>query len=235
MKRIRQLKKAFTLTELIVVVTILVLLLAIAAPAVSRSLQSAKVANSAANLQQIGQLMLAYAAENDGWLPLAEDSQESGGRVGWFRRLTDYAGIDRGQAAHRLFSAPAAPKRNLEDREYITSNYSANVAILGLREPHAPPVRTTAIHRPSRVILAATGPQVLWSNGTTAYMWDPWPFGGSRNPHEKVNVKNKTATDKNWGTFGPILNNKIGALMADGHAELLDPEDIRWGHIQNLE
>ena len=60
---------AFTLVELLVVVSILGLLAGLAIPAVQGGLAAARKAESVNSLKQIGTLAISYSAENNGWLP----------------------------------------------------------------------------------------------------------------------------------------------------------------------
>lgn len=64
-------KAGFTLVELLIVVGVIALLISILLPALSRARESAVTLKCAANLRSIGQGLLAYAAENKGWLPPA--------------------------------------------------------------------------------------------------------------------------------------------------------------------
>ncbi|NJK91410.1 MAG: prepilin-type N-terminal cleavage/methylation domain-containing protein [Blastochloris sp.] len=60
---------AFTLVELLVVITIVGLLVALASPVVLQTLQAAKLSKSLQNLRQVGGALLLYASENDASLP----------------------------------------------------------------------------------------------------------------------------------------------------------------------
>lgn len=101
---------AFTLVELLVVVSIVGLLAGLAIPAVQGGLAAARKAESVNSLKQIGSLAISYAAENNGWLPteggegLQTFSAIRTNTTAWYNVLPPMAGL------------PAA------------SNYSANPA-----------------------------------------------------------------------------------------------------------
>lgn len=68
--------RAFTLVELLVVLTIVALIAALAVPAINKALNRGKQAASLSNIRQIGMSMLAYAADNDMNLPARSTGTE---------------------------------------------------------------------------------------------------------------------------------------------------------------
>lgn len=68
-------RSAFTLIEMLVVVTIVLLLLGLTAGAVSRATLSAQRTQCMSNMRQIGAAILMYATENRGALPETRHSQ----------------------------------------------------------------------------------------------------------------------------------------------------------------
>ena len=62
-------RSGFTLVELLVVIGIIALLISILLPALNRARRQAQMTACLANLRQLGQISLTYAAENRGWLP----------------------------------------------------------------------------------------------------------------------------------------------------------------------
>lgn len=62
---------AFTLVELLVSISIIALLISLLLPAMQRARDSASTLRCAANLRSIGQGLIGYAADNNGYLPTA--------------------------------------------------------------------------------------------------------------------------------------------------------------------
>jgi len=65
-----QRRRAFSLTELLVVIGIIAVLMGILIPVISRSRRSAATVSCVSNLHQIGALYLMYAGSNDDWIPM---------------------------------------------------------------------------------------------------------------------------------------------------------------------
>ncbi len=69
--------RAFTLIELLVVIGIISLLVSILLPALGKARDSAAAAKCAANLRSVGQGLVAYAMDNNGYLPVAYNYRNS--------------------------------------------------------------------------------------------------------------------------------------------------------------
>jgi prepilin-type N-terminal cleavage/methylation domain-containing protein/prepilin-type processing-associated H-X9-DG protein len=66
--RSRQQPRGFSLIELLVVIGIIALLIALLLPALRRARQQANTIACRSNLHQIGQLLMIYANNNNGWI-----------------------------------------------------------------------------------------------------------------------------------------------------------------------
>ena len=75
-------KKAFTLVELLVVISIIALLLSILMPSLSKARDSAKDAICKSNCRSMGIICQAYAAGNNGYFPAHTN--------GWPSMVVDY-------------------------------------------------------------------------------------------------------------------------------------------------
>jgi prepilin-type N-terminal cleavage/methylation domain-containing protein len=75
--RERQVKQAFTLVELLVVIGIIALLISILLPSLSRARQQANLVSCLSNLRQIGQTLQLYTNDNKGFLPFGEGTDRS--------------------------------------------------------------------------------------------------------------------------------------------------------------
>lgn len=82
--------QAFTLVEILVVVSILGLLAGLGIPAIGGAMRKAKSGACLSNLQQIGTAVLAYAAENNGSFPEAG----FGNSPAWPTNLAAFMAVD---------------------------------------------------------------------------------------------------------------------------------------------
>jgi len=66
--------QGFTLIELLTVMAILILLLALLVPRLSKMQEEARRSQCRSNLRQLGTAMLLYAGDNRGWLPARDEN-----------------------------------------------------------------------------------------------------------------------------------------------------------------
>ena len=64
-----RLRKAFTLVELLVVISIIALLISALLPALNKAKQQANLVQCGSDMRQMGSALNIYSAENHGWLP----------------------------------------------------------------------------------------------------------------------------------------------------------------------
>lgn len=88
--RLRLTPKGFTLTELLIVITIIVILAALSFVGVSRIRSAARGATCVSNLRQVGGALVAYAIDNSGQLPPLEIRDKDNKHLGiWTTALTN--------------------------------------------------------------------------------------------------------------------------------------------------
>jgi len=75
---------AFTVTELLVVIAVLLVLLALLVPAISRTRDRAHTATCTSNLRQLGALVSLYVSENNGKMPYSILPAEGTGSWVWY-------------------------------------------------------------------------------------------------------------------------------------------------------
>ena len=85
---------AFTLVELLVVISIIAVLVAILLPALNKAREQAKLVSCMSNVRQVGLACITYAADNEGWYP------ENPGQTGyasphWWRNGEGIDLVDR--------------------------------------------------------------------------------------------------------------------------------------------
>lgn len=85
----RKLVRGFTLIELLVVIAIIAILAVLLVPNIGKALESARRAECAGNLRQIGPLLILYATDNDNELVPYLDSAPN--QNPWYRALFKYA------------------------------------------------------------------------------------------------------------------------------------------------
>jgi prepilin-type N-terminal cleavage/methylation domain-containing protein len=90
-KEVMQKALAFTLVELLVVISILGLLAGLSIPAISAARASAQTAASITNLKQIYTMMQIYLAENNNTYPASLRDQADGTKSSWRRSIYEAA------------------------------------------------------------------------------------------------------------------------------------------------
>lgn len=78
---------AFSLTEMILVMTIITAMLVLLIPSLAQAFRQARSTLCKSNLREIGQGTQLYHMENDGWLPGSENGAPSFDMKPWFSRL----------------------------------------------------------------------------------------------------------------------------------------------------
>ena len=152
-------QRAFTLIELLVVLTVLGILAAMLIPVVSKGLQRGHTATCLNNLRQIGTIMISYAAENDGKMPVLDKMDRDLEEFGISRNLN--------QGNSLSWTCPAR-NRTLK---YVTESNPINYT--GSRNALAWVTNETprwawSYQNPSQVLLLA--------DGRENFSWGSWIF-----------------------------------------------------------
>ena len=110
-------RRAFTLMEMLVAIAILAVLVALAFPALNAARDRTHVAGCLNNLRQIGVAALAYAGDNNGYLPQGDTPKTTPGtgNLVWPYKIAPYLGIkdfaktyqDAALARRSPFACPA--------------------------------------------------------------------------------------------------------------------------------
>ena len=225
----KSLSIAFTLVELLVVISIIGLLAGLAVPAINGGLKSAKAGACLSNLHQIGVATIAYAADNSFKLPDAG----SGTSDMWANKLATF--ISTGTKSKKsIFVCPGALKT-------VSEATGADIAITygvhgGLMPKGGTASNLTCVIRQTDVILAADMCQDPKNKG-----WSPFciesptmfvsPIGvGSINLSTPIS----TTTDADAGNSKWMRyrhSGKVNVVMVDGHAEAIKKGAVLNKHV----
>jgi prepilin-type processing-associated H-X9-DG protein/prepilin-type N-terminal cleavage/methylation domain-containing protein len=222
---------AFTLVELLVVISIIGLLAGLAVPAINGGLKSAKAGACLSNLHQIGVATMAYAADNSFKLPNAG----SGTSDMWATQLAAF--ISTGTKSKKsIFVCPGSEKTVQE----ATGN---DVAVTygvhnGLMPKGGTASNISSVVRSTEVILAGDVCQNPGNKG-----WSPFCIeqpsiissqSGGRGGSTDLNSPISFGTDSDNGN-NPWLryrhSGKVNVVMCDGHAEAIKKGSVLNKHV----
>ena len=222
---------AFTLVELLVVISIIGLLAGLAVPAINGGLKSAKAGACLSNLHQIGVATMAYAADNSFKLPNAG----SGTSDMWATQLATF--ISTGTKSKKsIFVCPGSEKAVQE----ATGN---DVAVTygvhnGLMPKGGTASNISSVVRASEVILAGDVCQNPGNKG-----WSPFCIeqpsiissqSGGRGGSTDLTSPISFGTDSDNGN-NPWLryrhSGKVNVVMCDGHAEAIKKGSVLNKHV----
>jgi prepilin-type processing-associated H-X9-DG protein/prepilin-type N-terminal cleavage/methylation domain-containing protein len=224
---------AFTLVELLVVISIIGLLAGLAVPAISRGLGSAKGGACLSNLHQIGVATMAYAADNSFKLPPGGTDGENN----WARDVYNYCGgSDAAKGSKKtLFICPGCSKSVKTDvvAGQIPLTYSAHKGLMPSGSNSV--VSLSSVARPSEVILAGDGCQVA-AGGFAGYVIDSPAIFALQTGKGGVSMETaiSTAPDTDSGSAGALRYRhagKVNVVMCDGHAEAIAKGKVLNKHV----
>src|SRR3989339_987825 len=155
-------RKAFTLVELLVVISIIALLLSILMPALSKVRDQARTVMCKSRMSQWGQYTFLYAHDNDNEIPYLS-SGDSKDPYRWFDKLGVYMSekqvregmIYAGESANYRLKARECPTWTTNDSSYIGPNSSGGAVKCSpfvywkVDETQTnPPVKLSTVHQP---------------------------------------------------------------------------------------
>jgi prepilin-type processing-associated H-X9-DG protein/prepilin-type N-terminal cleavage/methylation domain-containing protein len=221
---------AFTLVELLVVISIIGLLAGLAVPAINGGLKSAKAGACLSNLHQIGVATMAYAADNSFKLPNAG----TGPSDMWATQLATF--ISTGTKSKKsIFVCPGCEKTVVE----ATGN---NVAVTygvhnGLMPKGGTASNISSVVRSTEVILAGDVCQDPGNKGWSPFCIEqPSIFSsqGARGGSTDLTSPITVGTDSDKGN-NPSLryrhSGKVNVVMCDGHAEAIKKGSVLNKHV----
>jgi len=222
---------AFTLVELLVVISIIGLLAGLAVPAINGGLKSAKAGACLSNLHQIGVATMAFAADNSFKLPNAG----SGTSDMWATQLATF--ISTGTKSKKsIFVCPGSEKTV---QEATGSDVAVTYGVHnGLMPKGGTASNISSVVRPTEVILAGDVCQNPGNKG-----WSPFCIeqpsiissqSGGRGGSTDLTSPISFGTDSDNGN-NPWLryrhSGKVNVVMCDGHAEAIQKGKVLNKHV----
>jgi prepilin-type N-terminal cleavage/methylation domain-containing protein/prepilin-type processing-associated H-X9-DG protein len=230
-----QVRRAFTLVELLVVIGIIALLIAILLPALGRARQQAVGVSCLSNLRQMAIATMDYVARHRGQFPSSLYSSTEPGAVvayGWDYttrtdlttglRFTTPGLIWAGMREVKVQQCPAFDGRSNTTVPEPHTGYNYNTSYIG-RGPFElikAPARASDIRKPSRTILFGDGE---YASGANKYMRSP-----------QLSPTEPPGTPSHAGTQGFRHRGKTNVAWADGSAEAIsiDPRNRVPSHLR---
>ena len=222
---------AFTLVELLVVISIIGLLAGLAVPAINSGLKSAKAGACLSNLHQIGVATLAYTADNSFKLPDAG----SGTSDMWAAKIATFMGGDT-KKKNNVFVCPGALKS-------VSEATGSDIAITygmhgGLMPKGGSASNITCVLRQSEVILCGDTCQNPGNKGWSPYCIENPSIvvsqSGGRGGSMDLSVAIPTTTDADSGNNAWMRyrhSGKVNVVMCDGHAEAIQKGKVLNKHV----
>lgn len=219
-------QEGFTLTELLVSITIVVLLAGLLFPAVGSMLRRGKEAGSISNLQNIGQGVSSYVAEHNGRYPAGYYGAAKS--PFWCEEVTAYLSpvadtnrFQNAQARAFIVSEKMLDPMLKNGRHNRLGDYGGNIEIF--RSPDdapsygtaQPPLAVGAISQPSQKIMVVPTEQTY----TDGDMIGSWILSTYLYVNQGSNAATSQALPSDRGT------KRVQSLFADGHIEAI-PKDV---------
>jgi prepilin-type N-terminal cleavage/methylation domain-containing protein/prepilin-type processing-associated H-X9-DG protein len=226
-ENIMERRKAFTLVELLVVISIIAMLLAILMPSLNKAREQARKVVCASNIKQILLALGAYTVENDGCIIPANTK---GDPRPWDSKVAPYFGAESDDSLKAYLKCPSDKKPRLRDNtgmydewqgsQAMARSYGPNIG-LGGYNPHfgsgrGDPTRIHSIKKPHTILWIVEqqigcddenyhpNPRTFTGNvqGTDSFSWSFAPpcVKGFWNYRFKISTKGDQHKDGgNWG------------------------------------
>lgn len=233
-------EKGFTLLEIIVVISILLVLAAMLMPLFSRAKASSLEAKTLQQLRQLGAAMSLYVSENDQYFPpgyfYAPDSFPR--ERTWASELLYYLGLPRSyyEAQDNPFVSPNSviPVRSGVSATFTPFTYSIHGGISPDISVVDNRVKLGNIVRPSEVILLGDGSQ-LPSTYSASTLTRPEVFksgqGTVQNLDQHIAVGPDVDGMEGRGWLRYRNRGKVAVLMVDGHVEMIVKGELRYRNV----
>jgi prepilin-type processing-associated H-X9-DG protein/prepilin-type N-terminal cleavage/methylation domain-containing protein len=221
---------AFTLVELLVVITIIGLLAGLAVPAINGGLKSSKAGACLSNLHQIGVATMAYAADNSFKLPDAGASSPE-----WATTLASFVSTGT-KSKKSIFVCPGCEKPVQEGNDAMVAvTYGMHG---GLMPKGGTASNISSVVRATEVILAADMCQDPGNKGWSPYCIENPSIvvsqSGGRSGSINLTTAIATSTDADTGN-NPWMryrhSGKVNVVMVDGHAEAIKIGSVLNKHV----
>jgi prepilin-type N-terminal cleavage/methylation domain-containing protein/prepilin-type processing-associated H-X9-DG protein len=189
-------KRAFTLVETLVVISVVSLLVAVSMPALLAAQQHGKTIACLSNLRQLTLAAGMYTQGNDGYYPIAysyQPGQPETISYAWdFTTIRNWSSNEQtvvpgllwqGRTIEKVHQCPSfSGAHNWLSDPYTGYNYNTSYIGHGQMESIETPAKVDQVLQPSRCALFGDGG---YAAGANKFMRAPWPNPGDLNFHER--------------------------------------------------